>query len=76
MLLVLLLSTASASNVGWKSYLQENPTEFHDLLLKWEEKTDSVPSWLSGTYVRNGPAQVTPACETLFTEICPDQLWQ
>ena len=38
-------------NVGWKSYLQEDPTEFQDIPLLWEEETP-VPAWLSGTYVR------------------------
>ena len=55
---LLLASLASASNVGWKSFMKENPTEFHDLPLTWEGK-GRVPSWLSGTYVRNGPAQVS-----------------
>ena len=45
-------------NVGWKSYLTENPTEFHDIPLVWEGDK-SVPDWLSGTYIRNGPAQVS-----------------
>lgn len=59
-MLSLLLATASlaaASNVGWQSFLQENPTEFHDLPLAWQDDTE-VPAWLSGTYIRNGPAQV------------------
>ena len=52
-----LVTLGSCSNVGWKSYLRENPTEFHDLPLTWHTKAH-VPDWLSGTYVRNGPAQV------------------
>ena len=49
----------SAENVGWKSFLVENPTEFHDILLKWEAGNETtIPSWLSGVYIRNGPAQV------------------
>lgn len=32
--------------------------EFHDLPLTWESTT-KVPEWLSGTYVRNGPAQIS-----------------
>ena len=49
-----------AENVGWKSFLVENPIEFHDILLKWEAGNETtIPSWLSGVYVRNGPAQVT-----------------
>ena len=55
--LVLCVQTAVPQNVGWKGYLTENPTEFHDLPLSWEQDTP-VPSWLSGTYVRNGPSQV------------------
>ena len=45
-------------NIGWKKYFVENPTEFHDLPLTWEDAT-LVPGWLSGTYVRNGPAQIS-----------------
>ena len=56
--MVLFAQTAVPQNVGWKGYLTENPTEFHDLPLSWEQDTP-VPSWLSGTYVRNGPSQVT-----------------
>ena len=52
-----LVTLGSCSNVGWKSFLRENPTEFHDLPLTWHTKAH-VPDWLSGTYVRNGPAQV------------------
>ena len=53
------VAIANADNVGWKSYFVENPTEFHDIPLTWESGNQSaVPSWLSGVYVRNGPAQV------------------
>jgi len=45
-------------NVGWKSFLKEDPTEFHDIPLVWEGE-NTVPEWLSGTYVRNGPAQIS-----------------
>ena len=53
------LALAKSENVGWKSYFEENPTEFHDILLKWEGGNEAnIPSWLSGVYIRNGPAQV------------------
>ena len=53
------VAIANADNVGWKSYFVENPTEFHNIPLTWESgNQSSVPSWLSGVYVRNGPAQV------------------
>ena len=52
------VAIATADNVGWKSYFQENPTEFHDIPLIWESGNQSIPSWVSGIYVRNGPAQV------------------
>ena len=56
---VIFSSTVIADNVGWKSYLNENPTEFHDIPLIWESgNMTKVPDWLSGIYVRNGPAQV------------------
>jgi hypothetical protein len=42
-----------------------SPTqEFHDLPLVWEPGS-SVPDWLSGTYVRNGPAQISFGSERL-----------
>ena len=71
--LVLFVQAAVPQNVGWKGYLTENPTEFHDLPLSWEQDTP-VPSWLSGTYVRNGPSQVT--LSTFISDILflyPDQ---
>ena len=49
-----------ADNVGWKEFFTENPTEFHDLPLNWEKGNNtSVPDWMTGVFVRNGPAQVT-----------------
>ena len=56
-IVLLCIDDAWLDNVGWKSYLKENPTEFHDIPLVWEGNK-SVPDWLSGTYIRNGPAQV------------------
>ena len=41
-----------SDNVGWQSYLKEDPTEFHDIPLVWEEEGSPVPAWLTGTYVR------------------------
>ena len=51
-------SAVAADNVGWKKYFEENPTEFHDLPLEWEMGND-IPDWVTGTYVRNGPAQIS-----------------
>ena len=60
LLAVALIANASSTNVGWQSYLQENPTEFHDLPLTFENgNATQVPSWLSGVFVRNGPGQRT-----------------
>ena len=53
-----LFQLVHSENVGWKSYLAEDPTEFHDIPLVCEDPTP-VPSWLSGTYVRNGPGQIS-----------------
>ena len=52
------LQGLAAETVGWRSYFTENPTEFHDIPLTWEEEDARVPDWISGTYVKNGPAQV------------------
>jgi len=51
-------SLAASSNVGWKEYFVENPSEFHDLPVSWIIP-NAVPTWLNGTYVRNGPAQIS-----------------
>lgn len=39
--------------------MAENPTEFHDIPLTWLRNATSVPDWMGGTFVRNGPAQIT-----------------
>jgi carotenoid cleavage dioxygenase-like enzyme len=53
------VAIATADNVGWKSYFAENPIEFHDIPLVWESgNLTNIPTWLSGIFVRNGPAQV------------------
>ena len=55
-----LTNMVTSENIGWKSYLAENPTEFHDLPLQWVNGNNTqLPSWLSGIFVRNGPAQVS-----------------
>jgi len=46
-------------NVGWKSFFEENPTEFHDLSLTWDDPNAKVPAWINGTYIRNGAAQIS-----------------
>ena len=60
LILCTLVTWVTSDNVGWKSYLAENPVEFHDLPLTWENGEDTqVPHWLSGVFIRNGPAQHT-----------------
>ena len=58
LLLCALLLPLLGDNVGWKAYFAEDSSEFHDLPLAWEDGRE-VPEWLSGTYVRNGPAQLS-----------------
>merc|ERR1719277_1830946 len=36
-------------------FLEDEPTEFHNLPLTWE--AGGVPAWIKGSYVKNGPAQ-------------------
>ena len=43
-------------NQGWASYLADEPSEFHDLPLTWSLNT-TIPAWLRGSYVKNGPGQ-------------------
>jgi len=44
------------NNIGWDKFLADEPTEFHDLPLTWERNA-SLPTWLRGSYVKNGPSQ-------------------
>ena len=58
-ILAIIVEIAYCDNVGWKGCFTENSEEFHNLLLNWEKgNTTNVPHWLTGVYVRNGPAQV------------------
>ena len=41
---------------GWASYLADEPSEFHNLPLTWTLNT-TIPAWLKGSYVKNGPGQ-------------------
>ena len=47
----------SKYNVGWGKFIEDEPTEFHNLPLRWEIEESEVPSWIKGSYVKNGPAQ-------------------
>jgi len=47
----------SKYNLGWEKFLEDEPTEFHNLPLTWEVESTGVPSWMKGSYVKNGPAQ-------------------
>ena len=46
----------SKYNVGWEKYLADEPTTFHNLPLTWEEDAP-LPSWLVGSYIKNGPSR-------------------
>ena len=46
----------SRFNVGWESFLEDEPSEFHNLVLNWE--TDApIPDYVVGSYIKNGPSQ-------------------
>ena len=56
---VTIFGNISGDNIGWNSTFTENNEEFHNLRLSWEKGDQTnVPTWLSGVYIRNGPAQV------------------
>ena len=44
------------NNKGWASYLADESSEFHALPLTWSLNT-TIPAWLRGSYVKNGPGQ-------------------
>ena len=58
-ILVTIVGNISGDNIGWNSTFTENNEEFHNQLLRWENGDQTtIPTWLSGVYLRNGPAQV------------------
>merc|ERR1712172_239081 len=44
-------------NQGWVDYLDDEPSSFENLRLVWERDSSSFPTWLNGSYVKNGPAR-------------------
>ena len=58
-ILLIILGIVAGDNIGWQKSFTEAPNEFHNLPLIWEKgNATKVPSWITGVYVRNGPAQV------------------
>jgi len=43
-------------NTGWAAYLADEPSEFHNLPLSWES-SNPIPTYVKGSYVKNGPSQ-------------------
>ena len=41
---------------GWANYLDDETSSFENVLLTWE-RDSGLPSWLDGSYVKNGPAR-------------------
>jgi len=52
-------------NKGWQTYFGNEPSEFHDLPLSWSTN-NTVPAWLYGSYMKNGPAQKSFDGETPY----------
>lgn len=48
----------SWDNIGWSNYLDDETTSFTDLPLTWSLNT-TVPDWIKGSYIKNGPARKT-----------------
>ena len=41
---------------GWANYLDDETSSFENVRLTWE-RNSALPSWLDGSYVKNGPAR-------------------
>ena len=41
---------------GWATYLDDETSSFENVRLTWE-RDSALPSWLDGSYVKNGPAR-------------------
>merc|ERR1711872_885539 len=51
---------------GWSRLFQDEISEFHDEDLTWELGGNNVPAWLSGRYIKNGPARLNFPNQTRF----------
>ena len=43
-------------NQGWEEYLGDEVATFQEVSLAWERDT-GIPSWIKGSYIKNGPAR-------------------
>ena len=43
-------------NQGWSDYLGDEVAAFQDVSLAWE-RASGIPTWIKGSYIKNGPAQ-------------------
>merc|ERR1712121_218229 len=46
----------SIYSIGWEKFLADESSELTNLELTWE-KSIGVPSWIQGSYMKNGPSQ-------------------
>jgi len=63
---ILLLQICSTERPpGWETWLSTNINEYENIEIAWENAS-LVPAWLSGTYLKNGPARFNFGGETSF----------
>jgi len=55
-----------AEKIGWTDYLKSELSEWHDVPLNWELNA-TVPAWVKGQFIRNGPARLDMGGEKYFT---------
>merc|ERR1712136_372716 len=55
-----------AEKIGWTDYLKSELSEWHDVPLNWEMNA-TVPAWVKGQFIRNGPARLDMGGEKYFT---------
>jgi len=51
---------------GWSRLFEDETSEFHDEELAWDQGGDAVPSWLKGSYIKNGPARLNFPNQTRY----------
>lgn len=58
-ILILLFGVVKSQKVGWVSYVQQETSEYLDVPLRWESdcSNSTIPSWLNGQLIKNGPAR-------------------
>lgn len=60
------ISAQTSEKIGWEEFIKGSTEEWHDIPLKWE-KNATVPDWVKGQFIRNGPGRLEFGGEKHYT---------